>query len=504
MALDSKIVGTTSGNGAEVDASNNLRATLPGYSSAGVSVGGGPNNGLGNFSEIDAGTINGARDMQSAEVDDDFRGRVAHDNLMDQHDFCADTAQYTEKFFHAFTTMTATQSTAGMLTNSGNITTAATAMTGGTHAMFPVGGTETLAAEFSFSINSLPGANQTFRIGAFQRGAANPFTPLDGVYFQISAAGVQGFTVSNAGTPVASPVFPLSGGAGTFIPAINTTYRMLVQCTNARTTFWITNLKYGTITTPVSLNMPFMSKALPVSWQHEIVGGTAGNAMQVLVKDYRVYRRGPPYADRMSDVGARVFGSFCGLTAATIGTNGTYANSTNPVAAVPTNVSLAVGSAGLLNQAWETFTLAVNTDGILQSYQNPVGSATVPGRRLKIFGVKLSSFVQTVLAGGPCIRTFALNVGGTAVSLAQTESTSFASGTTKARRVILLPELTQAITAAQAVSTMISQPGGSVSWLESPKYINPGEYVQVSEKIIGTVGTSGTIVNHIQVIATPE
>ena len=88
-----------------------------------------------------------------------------------------------------------------------------------------------------------------------------------------------------------------------------------------------------------------------------------------------------------------------GLSGGTMGTIGTYTNSTNPVAAVPTNTTLAVGAAGLLNQAWETFSLAVNTDGILQSYQLPAGSSSVQGRRFKISGVSLSSFVQTVLVG---------------------------------------------------------------------------------------------------------
>ena len=78
-----------------------------------------------------------------------------------------------------------------------------------------------------------------------------------------------------------------------------------------------------------------------------------------------------------------------------MGSIGTYTNSTNPTAAVPTNTSLPVGSTGLFNQAWETFSLAVNTDGILLAYQVPTGTATVSGRRLRVNGVKLSSFVQT-------------------------------------------------------------------------------------------------------------
>jgi hypothetical protein len=63
---------------------------------------------------------------------------------------------------------------------------------------------------------------------------------------------------------------------------------------------------------------------------------------------------------------------------------------------------------------------------------------------------------------------------------------------------MLLPKLTQAVTAAQAVSTIISQPGGSSVNFTEPIYVNPGEFIQLTVKGIGTVGTSGTIVNHIQ------
>jgi hypothetical protein len=284
----------------------------------------------------------------------------------------------------------------------------------------------------------------------------------------------------------------------------NVVYKFLIQTNNVKTTFWINNVKYGELLNPVGAGTPSLSRALPWSIRHAIAGGTAGAAMQVLVKSYRVFLRGPQYSDSLGTVGNKVYGSYQGLSGQTMGTIGTYTNNTNPTAAVPTNTTLAVGAAGLLNQAWETFSLAVNTDGILLSYQVPVGSATVAGRRLKVTGVKLSSFVQTVLAGGPCNRVFGLAFGGTSVSLAATESASFATGTTKTRRVVLLPELTQAITAAQAVNTMISQPGGMVSLFSEPIYVNPGEFVQVFEKIIGTVGTTGTIVNHIQLVYAPE
>jgi hypothetical protein len=498
MALDANVVGGASGLRQEVDSNLNAFARLPGYDALGVARGGGDGNSACNFGEIDNGTVFGARTVLSGEVDDDYRQRVAHDNWLDEETFI-DTAQNTGKHSHTFTTLTATMSTAGLLTNSGNITTTTTGMTFGTFAMFPVVGTQTLVCETTAAFTAQPNANQVIDFGIFQRGASTPFAPLDGAYFRMSSTGFQGVINVN-GTETTTAVFPLSGGTGTFVISLNTAYKWLIQTNNVKTTFWINNVKYGEIINPVGAGGPCLSRALPWSVRHAIAGGTAGSALQMLIKGYRIILRGPQYADSLGTVCNRVYGAYQGLSGGTLGTIGTYTNSTNPTAAVPTNTTLAVGAAGLLNQAWETFTLAVNTDGILLSYQVPAGSTTIQGRRLRVTGVKLSSFVQTVLVGGPCNRVFALAFGGTTVSLATAETGSFVTATAKTRRIVLLPELTQVITAAQAVSTMISQPQGSISMFPEPIFVNPGEFVQVIEKIIGTVGTSGTIVNHIQLI----
>lgn len=497
--MSNKIAGFT-GTIAEVDALKSLYTNLPGYTSGGVERGGGVEEagGATMLSAIDDGTLNGSREVLSPEVDKDYRLRVAHDNKLDQELFNY-TAQNTGKHTFTFTTLAATIGTGGITTNSGSITTTTTGLTFGTHAQFPVGGTQTTVCETSVAFSSQPTANVVFDFGLFQRGATTAFAPLDGVYFRLNSAGMFG-VINAGGVETTTAVFPLSLGTGTFVYTNNATNRYLIQVNNVSTSFWVNNLKLGEIATPASLNFPCKSLALPWSFRHAIVGGAAGTVLQAVVSDYRVMVRGPQYSDDLGTVSNRILGSYQGLSGGTLGTIGTYTNSTNPVAAVPTNTTIAVGAAGLLNQAWETFSLAIGTDGILQSYQVPVGSSTVQGRRLKVTGVKLSSFVQVVLVGGPQNRTFTLNFGHTAVSLATAETASMATATTKARRVILLPELTQSITAAQAVSTTIAQPGGSVSMLAEPVYVNPGEFVQVAVKGHGTVGTSGTLTTHIQLI----
>ena len=99
------------------------------------------------------------------------------------------------------------------------------------------------------------------------------------------------------------------------------------------------------------------------------------------------------------------------------------------------------------------------------------------------------------MTGGPVVRTFCLNYGRTAVSLATNEA-----ATTKKSRIVLLPELTQAFTVNQINGTIPNQPLGGISTFSEPIYVNPGEYVGVAVKHIGSVGTSGTIATNIQLV----
>jgi hypothetical protein len=259
----------------------------------------------------------------------------------------------------------------------------------------------------------------------------------------------------------------------------------------------VNNELYGEIETPIGQGQPFMSSTLPVSIRHAHVG-TTGGVINFVLNDYNVTLGGSIYSKTLGETGNATLGSYQGLSGGTMGSLSVYANNTNPTAAIPSNTGLTANlPSGLGGQSWQTFTsgLAANTDGILMSYQVPSGTVSVQGKRLKITGVKLSAFIQSVLTGGGFNTTFALDFGGTSVNLTNGES-AFA----KARRIVLLPELTQAVTSAQAANTMVSQPGGAVSMFSEPIYVNPSEFVQLTLKHIGSVATAGVIAYNIQLV----
>jgi len=474
---------------AEVSTDKNLLTNTPYTDQAGVNHGGGDAKAgaMILLSESDKGRKNGVRSVIAPEADSDFRLRVALETLLEEETFNY-TAQNTGKHIYSNTTLALAWNTGGLLTNSGGITTTTTGANFSTRAYFPVLGSGALVyVQFKGAFSALPVANTIIDAGLFIPGAANPYTPVDGAFFRLNSSGLVG-VINHNGTETQVPL--------TFTYTINRVYEFLVTIQEGKVKFWIDDELYGEIPTPEAQGQPMMAAAAPFSIRHAITGGAAGGILQFTLRDYSISIGGINLARSLSEYGNASFGSYQGLSGGTMGGLTAYTNNTNPTAAVPSNTALTANlPAGLGGQAWETFSLAVNTDGILMSYQVPAGTVSISGKRLKVTGVKLSSFVQTVLAGGPLNRTFSLNFGHTAASLATAEA-----ATTKARRVVLLPELTQAVTANQAVNTMISQPGGCVSLFPEPIYVNPGEFISVSVKHIGTVGTTGTIATNIQLI----
>lgn len=476
--------GSAVAGGAKIEStSKGMVITMPGHLSDGTVIGGGDENGPAVFMENDPGVVTGARFVRSPEVDSDYRLRVAHDTILDRETFNY-TAQNTGKFSHAFTTLTATVSAAGLLTNSGNITTTATGMTFGTFAEFPVGmGATAIYCETSvaFSASSVP-ANAVVDIGMFRRGASTAFAPGDGVYFRFDSTGMKGF-INRAGVETSTAAF-------SFTPVANQNYLLTISISEKRCRFWIDDVLMGVVEN-AGAGQPYTSASLPWSIRHANLGA-AGGGFQTQVTDYVISLGGALVPSTLAQTGNRTLGSYQGLSGGTMGSLASYANSANPTAAVPTNTTAALGT-GLGGQFWETASLAVNTDGIVCSYLNPAGTTAVQGRRLVITGVSLMSYIQTVIAGGPFVSQYSLAFGHTALSLATTETGSFVTATAKAPRRIALPTFTQVVTAAQAVSTIVSQPGGSVITFQNPIYVNPGEYVALVTKHVGTVGTSGTI-----------
>lgn len=470
-----RIEGNTSGNVAEVDANNRLLVRLPDAGTP-ANVGG-----LRMFSENDTGSISGAPDLVSPETDDDYRLRVAHECVFDTETFNY-TAQNTGKHIFRNTTMAFAWTAAGLITNSGNITTTTTGGSFATYAEFPLIGTTQLYAEIIGSFTAATTTNTIVDFGLMRTGAANPFAPTDGVYFRLTSAGLMGVINSN-GTETTTAPFGLTYD-------INLKYQFIIVVHERECEFWIDGVLYGTIVTPNGQGQPCMSASLPLAVRHAIAGGAAGAALSFALNDYAVSIGGPNIVMTASVMGQRVYGSYQGLSGGTMGSLATYPNSTNPTAAAPGNTSLAANlPAGLGGQGAVTAAAAAATDGIWSSYQVPAGTVNVQGRRLVIRGVVLDLVnLGAAVATTATTVQFSLAFGHTAVSLATGEA-----ATTKASRRVALGFATWPIGAAIGAQPQFGPI--KVDFDDAPIFVNPGEFVALVGKFLAGTATASQVIN---------
>ena len=490
--MDSFVRGVSSGTGAEVNTSNQLRvvpetdaATNPGNVGT-----------IRTFGENDGGALTGSVLLRSPEVDVDYRQRVSQDVIYDDHVFNT-TSQDTGKHNYLNTTMTNTWTAGQLTTNGSSITTTTTGTVFSTYALFPIQGTTTVSADTEIGFSAAPQSNTFIEFGIGIPGAAT-VAPTDGVFFRLSASGLQGIASFN-GAEATTGLFPLSGGTGTWTYALSKRYQFICYATAVEAQFWVNDGTgancLGTIPLPAGQSRMCMSSYGVYFLKHRITGGAAGGIIQATMGAYNVRVGGTNLFSTVSTAGNRIQGSYQGGSGGTMGTLArfgtiTTGNEANVTAAVPTTTTAALGT-GLGGTFWETVSLAANTDGIIMSYQVPAGTVNMPGRRLCVRGLYLSSYVQTVIVGGPYTAEWFLAFGHTAVSLATAEA-----ATTKAPRRIALP-FVQQVTAAQAVQTTVAQSTNFCDFGDAPVYVNPGEFIQLCTRHIGTAGTTGTVVHRV-------
>lgn len=481
--------GNDTPNKANVDEQFNLRVNTPGYSSTGVAVGGGPENGPAMFSENDPGVATGVRSVASPETDDDYRLRIAIDTPMDSELFNY-AAQNTGKHSLVTTAMTVSFGATGLLTNAGHTGSVNTGVTFGTYAPFPLMGAAHIYYEFELALTEDPPTNTVVNFGAFLRGTATAYTPTDGAYFQLEN-GVWNAVLMYNTVPT---IEPLPAAAMAYTAGVVRQY--IVAIHQRRVDFWVNNVLVISIPTPPTNGTPALSGAYPASLSHSIVGGASADPFfKVNLRAYSVGLGGYQAADTLSSIGNRMYGSYQGLSGAAMGSLANYVNSTspanNPAPAVPANATAQLGP-GLGGQFWETDSAAVSLDCIICSFQNVASGVAYAGRRLVVRGVKIDSYVQATLTGGGYNAQWSLAFGHTAVSLATTET-----ATTKAPRRLTIGS--NSVAANAVALTQLATV--SLDLGDAPVYVNPGEFIAVVKKKIGTAPTVGTIAHMITIVA---
>jgi hypothetical protein len=466
---------------ANVDAGYNLNVTLPqvlaesGYDRP--------------MSEVDAGGISGTPYLLAGEVSEDYQLRISPNSILGREVFNA-AAQDTGLSTAIATTMTLGYG-GSLTTNASGITTINSGVIYQSKQHYPIfAATETYTYLKLRWTGTWAVTNSTMNVGLSINTLSTPWAVLDGVGVRTNNTGIFGWSNVN-GTEQATSPWVLSFGGGAFSPTLGTTYDVIISSSSRAVVFWIDYQDgngfqiVGRINLASGTRRPIYGGSAPFTVSHAI-GGTAASAVQSMqVIEYLVTNDGLNNMRSEQTTAAILTGGQQGQQGHTMGSTALYTNSLAAGAgAVMTNTTAALGS-GLGGQFSALPTLAAGTDGIVCSYQNPLGTTVITGKQFAITGVKVESVVTTVLVGNatPVIYALALCYGHTNVSLATTE----AAGAKAPRRI---PLGIQTFAAAAAVGTV----GQVVSMkFDRPIPIYPGEFVAVSAKNLGVVTTTGVV-----------
>lgn len=449
------------------------------------------------FSENDAGDVTGDAYCYSPETSDDYRLRVAVDSVLDQEVFNY-TVQHTGKFHYAFTTLTSTVTGGYFTTNSGSITTITTGCRLRTWRYFPIPAQQApLYVEVVAAFTNTFVTNTTVDFGLFIDSAANPFTPTDGIYWRATSAGLEG-VVNYNGTESTTGALLVAPAGAVWAPTPNKVYQFLISISNREVKFWIDDVLYGKIELSAAQNAPCACLQLPLAMRHAIAGGAASAAMQFKVASYSVQagdvERDKPWGATMSAMGN---GLQVQQGATTGGQLTTYA-----LGAAPAAVTLTASTAPATNTLGGLFLLpaavtAGESDYPMFAWLNPASTVAIQGKTFHCTGVIVGdAVVTTALTGGGIGLHWAVGFGSTAASLVTAESASFANGTTKIARKLPLG-VVQWFAATAAVGATAT--GRQVTFPTSLA-VNPGEYLHVIMRAIGTNLTAGGIRGSIAVL----
>lgn len=436
------------------------------------------------FSENDAGTITGTPYLQPPETSDDYRLRVGTDTLLLDHTFCETTVDNTAFKLAGFATMTNSLSGGFLTLNAGSATAANNYVTYSSCRYFTPRGTSPLYVEVTCNISAVPITGQVIEFGLFQQVIATQ--PGDGVWFQVTSAGVIGVmsyngTVTQSGVLLAPGSIPISS---------NQTYLMTVG--QGYVEFWIDNVLYGEITVPAGQATPFMTDGLPVSLSQRNSGVVAASPQAqfrvgdvvVTCGDISTYK---PWPQQMAGLGAMGSQAQAG---ATMGSTAALPNATGATTVTGTALSQSAAIAtGIGGQAGITAAVP-GLDGLITAYLNPVGSVNQPPRSLVVTGVRISAVnIGAAVATTASILQWSLGYGATAIGLTTADVTAVTSVTAKSHRRIPLGFSSFVVGAAIG-----AQAPDIVMQFNSPIVVNPGEYlVSVAKFIVGTATASQVI-----------
>jgi hypothetical protein len=395
MALDSNIRGVSSGVGAEVDASNQLKVNLPKIST-------------------DAGFIRNAwlrdpttaREMRVSEEGESFS---ASGRLLFSSDFNGATFLNNQWNTQA-STMAVALSGGFVRLNSASITTLNTGIAINTARSFSLedGIQLRLKGKIRHTQGAIANKQFEFGLGLYQVAAGQAGASTEFIGFRWTQAGnlIGVIEYSTGGAPTALTTGTTINGGVPLTDNVSREYEVVIS--SARAEFYIDGVYVGVVNAPADGAGLIKGAGYPVLARLFITTATA-LAPVFDISDVTVLKIGAeadiPISYRQALMGRHSAYPQTGLT----GTNGNtavaVANATTPTATVGTNTAAASTGLGGYYALTATNIGTANNNTLINAFQNPAfpiaAGAATHGRNLVITGIRISPMVvTTALTGG--------------------------------------------------------------------------------------------------------
>ena len=429
----------------------------------------------------DAGSLTGTRSIKDNYSSDDYRIAVGRCTPIFDYNFNG-AAQATGQWKCLFTTMTMTEGSGSVLCNANSTATTTTGCALATWAYFKLqGGAELYAVANAIIATGALEAGQVMELGLFLPTATT--APADGVYFRLTSGTPIGVVNYNGTeTPVNLTGVTLTAGV---------MYRLGINVTTSLTEFWVNDVLAGSVATPSANGVPFSSVALPYCFQQRNNGAVSGAQAQLKVMAVHIEQDdldlGMPYSHVLSAAGQC---GYQGQEGGTVGSTAIFpATTVAATAAVPNNTTAIVtGLGGTFTATW---TAAQYLDGLMCDFAVPAGGVSQVPRKFVCTGVQVQGVVTTVFPAAAGSFAWSVAFGHTAISLATTESASFATGTTKAPRKIAIG--VESYLASAPLGTLGSSVPMELDLTQSPIVVNPGEHIALVARQLQAALASGAV-----------
>lgn len=443
-------------------------------------------------SEVDPGLVTGTRTVLPLEVSDDYRLRVGTDQTLFNTSF-EHSAIRSDLLFSSALTMTVAQASGFLSLNSGNATASGNYQIMTTRRNFPLFGTYPTYVDLWVREANASATNAISEWGIGY--VATTAAPTDGVFFRRNSAGVLKAVVNNNGTETEETIdttnVPPRSGVGTYDPSESNHFLIVVH--NDIANFWINDVLVASIECPDANSSPAACSQLPVNFR-VYNSGVASAARRVEVGFINVslgdQLSTKSWSHAMCGIGGNAVNiqqsaSVGGNVTRTNGAHGWPASGTARIAGTWTATSApALNSLGGLWTSPAMSTLTSDADYPVFAYQNPAGSASLPGKTLYITSIRVGeAYVSAAASTNAMLLSYIVTVNATSATTSTTDA-----GNTISHRAIVVGG--HGFTPTEAIGNY--KPGFDVNF-DSPLVVPPGTFFCFIVRPFGTV-TSNTLV----------